>query len=64
MNTIFDMHTHILPRMDEGSTSSKMSVEMLASLWKMGVRDVALTTHFYARSDEPVNFLLNRSEKA
>ena len=64
MNTIFDMHTHILPCMDDGSTSSKMSVEMLASLWKMGVRDVALTPHFYATSDEPENFLLNRSETA
>ena len=64
MKTIFDMHTHILPCMDDGSTSSKMSIEMLTSLWQMGVRDVALTSHFYARSDEPDSFLFNRDKTA
>lgn len=64
MKTIFDMHTHILPCMDDGSSSSKMSIEMLSSLWHMGVRDVALTPHFYARSDEPDNFLYNRDRTA
>lgn len=64
MKTIFDMHTHILPCMDDGSFSSKMSMEMLASLWQMGVRDVALTPHFYARSDEPDSFLYNRDKTA
>lgn len=64
MKTIFDMHTHILPCMDDGSSSSKMSMEMLASLWQMGVRDVALTPHFYARSDEPDSFLYNRDKTA
>lgn len=64
MKTIFDMHTHILPCLDDGSSSSKMSIEMLSSLWEMGVRDVALTPHFYARSDEPDNFLYNRDRTA
>ena len=64
MKTIFDMHTHILPCMDDGSSSSKMSMEMLASLWQMGVQDVALTPHFYARSDEPDRFLYNRDKTA
>jgi protein-tyrosine phosphatase len=50
--------------MDDGSSSSKMSMEMLASLWQMGVQDVALTPHFYARSDEPDRFLYNRDKTA
>ncbi len=59
---MMDLHTHILPCFDDGSSSSAESIEMLCELWKMGIRDVVLTPHFYARRDEPGRFLQSRSD--
>lgn len=52
----FDIHTHILPRNDDGSTSSAESVEMLKALYSQGATRVALTPHFKATTDEPERF--------
>lgn len=56
-----DMHTHILPEMDDGSASVEESLEMLRCQWEQGVRHVAATPHFYARYDSPAHFLDRRS---
>ena len=52
----FDIHTHILPRNDDGSTSSDESVEMLKALYAQGATRVALTPHFKATTDDPDRF--------
>ena len=42
-----DIHSHILPGIDDGSTDGKTSVSMLKMLYEQGVRRVAATPHFY-----------------
>lgn len=61
MNVI-DFHSHILPRMDDGSHSVKESIEMLSSEAASGIKTVAATPHFYADLDSPETFLERRRE--
>ena len=62
MTGFIDVHTHILPRFDDGSRSSAESIEMLRSLGKMGAEGVVLTPHYYARQDDPSDFLKMRRD--
>ena len=59
---IIDFHTHILPRMDDGSHSVGESLEMLRAEAAAGIKTVAVTPHFYADLDTPETFLKRRSE--
>lgn len=58
-----DFHTHILPQMDDGSSSVDMSRQMLLESLKQGVAGVVLTPHFYPTRDNPVHFLNKRKER-
>ncbi len=40
-----DIHTHLIPNIDDGSPSEKISIEMLKDLEREGVTDVFLTPH-------------------
>ena len=60
MSGFFDIHTHVLPRADDGSSSSNESIEMLCALFGQGVGRVVASPHFYASSDEPGEFLKRR----
>lgn len=57
---ITDFHTHILPRIDDGSSSVNESIKMLYKEAEQGVDRVILTPHFYPQSDDPENFLKRR----
>lgn len=60
-NTIqYDIHSHILPKMDDGSASSAESIELLEEFAAQGVKDVIATPHFYPWSDEPEYFFDRR----
>ena len=61
MDGYFDIHTHILPHNDDGSSSSAESVDMLKALYAQGVTRVAATPHFKATGDEPQRFLKRRN---
>lgn len=63
MNRIVDFHSHILPGIDDGSQSLEESIAMLKLMAQQGIRHVIATPHFYARYDDPEQFLLQR-EKA
>ena len=56
-----DLHTHILPGMDDGSRSSAMSIEMLRMEAEQGAEHVLLTPHFYRDREEPESFLRRRA---
>lgn len=43
-----DFHSHILPRVDDGSKSLEQSLTMLRRESEQGVETVVLTPHFYA----------------
>jgi tyrosine-protein phosphatase YwqE len=48
-----DVHTHLLPGVDDGSQHVDDSVEILRFMWELGVRRVYLTPHIMA--DLPEN---------
>ena len=55
-----DFHTHILPKTDDGSSSLRMSVQMLNAESRQGIDRLVLTPHFYARTESPEKFLRRR----
>lgn len=57
---MIDFHTHILPRMDDGSSSSAQSVEMIRCAEEQGIHRFALTPHFYPERESPEDFFLRR----
>lgn len=64
MMEFFDIHTHILPHNDDGSSSTGESIEMLRALFLQGATRVALTPHFKAKGDEPERFFRRRRATA
>ena len=59
---IVDFHSHILPCIDDGSSSIEMSLEMLREEAKQNVKAVILTPHFYPHRDRPEKFLERRNK--
>lgn len=57
---MIDFHTHILPQMDDGSSSVEESVAMLRAEAAHGITDVILTSHYYADENSPSEFLARR----
>ena len=57
---LFDIHTHILPRMDDGASSTAESCEMLRLLRKQGVKAVIATPHFLGNKDTLQGFFARR----
>ena len=58
---MIDWHSHILPRMDDGSRSVEESLAMLEMMSGQGVSVVIATPHFYANADTLERFLKRRS---
>lgn len=59
---IVDFHSHILPGMDDGSSSVGESLEMIRVSEEQGVKVIALTPHFYADRTHPDRFLEKREK--
>ena len=57
---MLDFHSHFLPKMDDGSQSTEMSMEMLRSSRKQGVTTIVSTSHFYGTDESPERFLRRR----
>lgn len=57
-----DLHTHILPGMDDGAACLQSSLAMLQALKTKGIERVALTPHFYPLREELPAFLDRRAE--
>jgi len=61
---MLDIHTHILPNIDDGSRSVAESVAMIRASMEQGVNRLALTPHFYPERESPKRFLERRGESA
>lgn len=59
---MIDLHTHILPGMDDGSVSPEESAALLTMLSSQGVDTLAATSHFYADRETPETFLRRREQ--
>jgi len=57
---MIDIHSHILPNLDDGSKSVEMSLEMLRRGAAQGVQTVVATPHFYPTRNNPEKFCEDR----
>ncbi len=56
----YDMHSHILPEMDDGSKSVELSLEIIEKLRAQDVKNICLTPHFYTNEESMEQFLERR----
>ena len=59
---MIDIHTHILPCIDDGSTSVEETLKMLDIMVKSGIKKVVATPHFYPDLMTVESFLEKRQE--
>lgn len=63
----YDVHSHILPEIDDGASDIDISLLLLEALECQGVTHLAFTPHFYTQYDEVENRLeefLHKREKS
>lgn len=54
--TVFDFHSHILPKADHGSSSLETSLEQLSLMKENGTAFAVATPHFYPHNHTPEYF--------
>lgn len=58
---MIDIHSHVLPEMDDGSRGVEESLAMLRTSAEQGISVVAATPHFYPEQNDPKKFLHRRA---
>lgn len=58
---MIDFHSHILPKIDDGSSSINESLEMLTFTKQQGISHIVATPHFYASETNPSDFISKRN---
>ena len=58
----YDMHSHILPEMDDGSKSVEMSLEIIEKLRAQDVKNICFTPHFYTNEESLESFVERRQK--
>ncbi len=61
---VIDFHSHVLPSVDDGSSSLDMSLEMLKATYAGKIRRIVATPHFYPERTGLETFLEKRHEAA
>lgn len=61
---MIDIHSHVLPGIDDGSKNVEESLAMLRSCAQQGIGCVAATPHFYPMENSPERFLERREAAA
>lgn len=59
---MIDMHTHVLPNIDDGAKDVEESVQMLQNALSQGIKTVVATSHYYGKQRSPQKYLQLRSE--
>lgn len=59
---MIDLHSHVLPNMDDGSKSVQETMQMLRTSAQQSVTTMVATPHFYANREDPARFLRRRSQ--
>lgn len=57
---ITDIHSHVLPGMDDGAKNVEESLAMLSAAYGQGIRHMVASSHFYADRESPDDFLQRR----
>ena len=58
---MIDLHTHILPGVDDGAKTAQQSIAMLQAEFAQGVNTVVLTPHYYPEREPLESFLSRRA---
>ncbi|MBQ6152239.1 MAG: hypothetical protein IJJ15_00600 [Ruminococcus sp.] len=58
---MLDIHSHILPKMDDGAKDNEESIKLLRMSKEQGVTTMISTSHFYADRESPESFLRRRA---
>ncbi len=58
---MIDLHTHILPHMDDGAKDSSVTAAILRNEVEQGVQALVFTPHYYCRERTPEQFLEKRN---
>lgn len=58
----FDMHSHILPGVDDGCKNVTESLQLINLLLKDGINNICLTPHFYTHHKSIEDFVDKRNE--
>ena len=61
---MIDMHSHVLPGMDDGAESVQESLEMLKDAYAQGVRTLVVTPHCHAFCEQDISNFLDKRNKA
>ncbi len=59
---MIDVHTHILPYIDDGAKDIDTAVAIMNAELQQGVKTVLLTSHYYGRKLSPAKFLELRNK--
>lgn len=59
---MYDMHSHILPGIDDGAQNVEKSLEILNALKAQGVTNVCFTPHFYTNEISAADFTAKRQK--
>lgn len=62
INNLVEIHSHILPNLDDGSKSIEMSLQMIKRLQEQGCKRIVLTPHYYSNTISLDDFLSARDE--
>ena len=58
----YDMHSHILPGIDDGCKTVEESLSIINRHIKNGVKNICLTPHFYTNEESIEDFISRREE--
>ena len=61
-NQIIDLHSHILPNIDDGSPNVNTSLAMIGKMAEQGVTSVCATPHYYAEQNDIPTFCKRRQK--
>lgn len=58
-----DIHTHVLPRIDDGPEKLEDSIDLIKTLVDSGVTDIVSTSHYYSESISFDSFIGRRARR-
>ena len=62
IGNLVDVHSHILPGIDDGSPDVETSLKMIEALQSQGARAIVLTPHYYSDSISYEDFVARRDD--
>ena len=62
IENLIEMHSHIIPGIDDGSQDIETSLEMIEMLKEQGAKKIVLTPHYYSNEISLDDFLKQRDE--